>query len=99
MKGANVAKKITVDLGDHFERFIASQVTFGRYGSASEVIRTGLRLLEAHEAQQEALGQAIIDGENSGPPQPFDHVAHRKAMLDRAWHSGLKQNQPSTRHL
>ena len=75
-----MAKNITVDLGDHFERFIASQIASGRYDTASEVVIAGLRLLEEHEA----LRQAIIAGENSGLPQPFDRAAHRKAMLDRA---------------
>jgi antitoxin ParD1/3/4 len=33
-------------IGDHFEGFIKQQIQQGRYASASEVIRDGLRALE-----------------------------------------------------
>jgi antitoxin ParD1/3/4 len=59
-------KNTSVTLGAHFETFIASQIDRGRFSSASEAIRAGLRLLEEHEVKLAALRQALRDGENSG---------------------------------
>ena len=61
-----MAKNTSVSLGDHFEEFIAEQVDSGRYGSAREVVRAGLRLLETNESKLEVLRNALIAGERSG---------------------------------
>ncbi len=65
-------KNTSISLGPHFAEFIDRQVEDGRFNSASEVIRAGLRLLEEHELQIERLRAAIIEGEESGEPEPFD---------------------------
>ncbi len=70
-----MAKNTSISLGAHFEAFIGARVAAGRYGSASEVVRAGLRLLEEHEARLEALRAALIEGEESGPARPFDFDA------------------------
>ena len=67
-----MAKNTSMSLSDHFARFIDTQVRSGRYGSASDVVRAGLRLLEEHEAKVKALQDALIEGEQSGEPQLFD---------------------------
>ena len=61
-----MAKNTSVSLGDHFEKFIGNQIDSGRFGSASEVVRAGLRLLETSESRLEVLRQALREGERSG---------------------------------
>jgi antitoxin ParD1/3/4 len=45
---------VTISLTPHLEDFVASRVSSGRYLSASEVVREGLRLLEERELRREA---------------------------------------------
>jgi len=61
-----MAKNTSMTLGDHFDGFIAKQIESGRYSSASEVIRAGLRALEDSESKISALRQMLTDGEESG---------------------------------
>lgn len=82
-----MAKNTSISLGEHFEGFIAEQIQRGRYGSASEVVRASLRLLEEHERKVEALRRALIEGEESGPAGDFSmseivRDAKREAGLD-----------------
>jgi len=61
-----MAKNTSVSLGKHFDQFIARQVADGRYGSASEVIRAGLRKLEDDSQKLETLRALIQEGIASG---------------------------------
>ena len=59
-------KNTSITIGSHYAEFISQQVAQGRFGSTSEAIRAGLRLLEEQEAKLSLLRQALIEGENSG---------------------------------
>ncbi len=72
-----MARNTSVTIGDHFTSFISEQVQAGRYGSVSDVVRAGLRLLEQHEEKVKALQDALIAGERSGEPRPFDFEAFK----------------------
>jgi antitoxin ParD1/3/4 len=65
-------KNTSFILGDHFDAFVSSQVEAGRYSNATDVIRSGLRLLEEREQEVEALRRALIEGEESGVAGPLD---------------------------
>lgn len=67
-----MARNTSIVLGDHFEGFIDKQIESGRYGSASEVIRASLRLLEEREQRIRALSRALIEGEESGDAGELD---------------------------
>jgi antitoxin ParD1/3/4 len=67
-----MAQNTSISLDDHFAEFLAREVASGRYRSASEVIRTGLRLLEERETELAALRAALAEGEASGAPEQFD---------------------------
>ena len=67
-----MSKDSPVSLGDHFTDFIEQQLNGGRYGSATDVIRAGLRLLEEQEVRLASLRAALVEGEASGPSLAFD---------------------------
>jgi antitoxin ParD1/3/4 len=75
-----MGKNTSFALGDHFASFIDMKVAEGRYGSASDVVRAGLRLLEQQETKLEALRAALIAGEESGRGEPFDVEAFLAEM-------------------
>jgi antitoxin ParD1/3/4 len=79
-----MAKTTSIALGDHFTEFLAQQVQSGRYGSVSEAVRAGLRLLEEREVKLAELRAEIDKCEASGYLEDFD--------ID-AFVAGLKANR------
>lgn len=81
-----MSKNTSISLGEHFSQFVEQQIASGRYASASEVIRAGLRLLQDNEAKLERLRAALQEGLDSGEPEPFDFdefLAEMRAEHDR----------------
>ncbi|MBI3512129.1 MAG: type II toxin-antitoxin system ParD family antitoxin [Bacteroidetes bacterium] len=74
-----MSKNTSILLGEYFEKFINNQVRSGRYASASEVIRTALRLFEQEETQKKVLIKELKSGEKSG----FVHQVDRKLQLKK----------------
>lgn len=77
-----MARNTSISLDDHFLDFLSREVSSGRYRSASEVVRAGLRLLEDQETRLASLRSALAEGEDSGAPEPFDFdafIAAKKA--------------------
>lgn len=83
-------KNTSFVLGDHFDGFIVEEVSNGRYGNASDVMRAALRLLEHEEKKLEALRAAIDAGDNS--PEA-DDIEGAKAFTRLRRKSGLKSSR------
>lgn len=75
-----MSRNTSIALGPHFASFIDAQVQGGRYGTASDVVRAGLRLLEEHETKVKALQEALHAGRQSGEPRPFNSEAFLSRM-------------------
>jgi antitoxin ParD1/3/4 len=60
---------LNVSLTPELEKFVQSRVGSGRYQTASEVVREGLRLLELQERRQEQVMVALKDKLKRGAAQ------------------------------
>lgn len=83
--------KTSISISEHFDGFISGQIEAGRYETASEVVRAGLRMLEdyetGYERKIEALrthlneGIAQLDaGEGTDGQAFFDELLDRKTL-------------------
>lgn len=79
-----MSKNTSVTLGDHFEQIIEKSIESGRYASASEVIRAGLRLVDEREQKIKILQEAIEAGERSGYVKNFDPLKHLEELNQRS---------------
>ena len=78
-----MAKNTSMLLGSHFEQFIEEQIASGRFSSASEVVRTALRLMEAEELKKKELNKALAIGEKSGMIENFDAKVFFKKLKQK----------------
>jgi antitoxin ParD1/3/4 len=73
-----------ITVGNHWESFVDSAVKTGRYGSASEVVRAALRLLEDRDEKIKALRQMLNTSiEEGGSHTGAEVMAHLKSIADR----------------
>lgn len=59
-----MSRNTSISLGDHFDQFVQQRVRSGRYASASDAVRAGLRLLEQEESKLDLLRQTLARGEH-----------------------------------
>lgn len=78
---------ISADLGQQLETFVTRLVETGRYGSKSEVLREGVRLIQDREAQLAALDTVIgraLAASDAGRGKPANEVFDRLEAKYRA---------------
>src|SRR3954452_2684383 len=79
---------MNVSIGDRWEAFVEAAVRSGRYSSASEVVREGLRLVEEREAKLSALrdkvNAAIAEGGHNSDDEVGALLEAKAAVLTKA---------------
>lgn len=75
---------MNVSVGERWEAYIEALLKDGRYGSASEVVREGLRLVEEREQKLAALRETIEASIARGGSYTSDEVLqHVRESLDK----------------
>ncbi|WP_422393109.1 type II toxin-antitoxin system ParD family antitoxin [Mycetohabitans endofungorum] len=85
------AMAISGELGQQLEHYVAQLITSGRYGSKSEVLREGVRLVQEREMQLAALDAVIERGvadSKAGKGVPAEQVFDRLESKYRKMASG-----------
>ena len=73
---ASVRKTIT--LTEQQNAWIAAQIAAGSYTNDSEAIRDLIRREQERSFEIESIRQALIEGEQSGDPEPFNFAAYKQ---------------------
>ena len=84
-------RPVQVTIAEPYDSFIASQLESGAFKSAEDVVEAGLKLLKEEQARIEWLRKALIEGENSGPSEPFDREEFEALMRERHLRSRASQ--------
>lgn len=75
-----MAKNTSILLGDYFDNFINQQVKSGKFSSASEVVRTALRMFEYEETKKTELINELKKGEKSGFAEDFNRESFLNSL-------------------
>jgi antitoxin ParD1/3/4 len=73
-------KRKTITITDGQDNWIKSQINAGGFTNDSEYIRDLIRRDQTSQADIEVIRAALIEGEESGEPQPFDVARFKSAM-------------------
>ena len=71
----------TITVTDQQDNWIKEQIAAGKFTNDSEYIRDLIRRDQASQADIEAIRAALIEGEQSGEPQPFDSDLFKQEMI------------------
>ena len=71
----------TITLTDKQDSWIKAQIDAGQYTNDSEYIRDLIRREQERSVELEAIRSALIEGESSGEPRPFDASAFKQRMM------------------
>ena len=75
-----MARNTSILLGDYFDNFINEQIASGKYSSASEVVRTALRMFEEEESKTKSLINELKIGEKSPKIKNFDRTKNLEML-------------------
>lgn len=71
----------TITLTAKQDDWIKAQIEAGRYTNDSEYIRDLIRREQERSTELDVIRAALMEGETSGEPRPFDVSAFRQRML------------------
>lgn len=74
------AVRKTITLSQQQDQWIKAQISAGRYTNDSECIRDLIRREQERSAEIDAIRRALVEGEASGEPRPFDAAAFKQSM-------------------
>lgn len=84
-----MAKNTSILLGEYFENFISEKVKSGKFASASEVVRTALRLFEQEENKRKMLVNELKAGEKSEMIRDFDREKSLSSLHAKYLHNEI----------
>jgi antitoxin ParD1/3/4 len=74
-------KRKTITVTDQQNNWIKTRIAAGEFTNDSEYIRDLIRRDQTSQADIDAIRAALIEGEQSGEPQPFNGDLFKQEML------------------